>query len=241
MERHTRQHFSQVRQCVWVILYLKVLNLSRIIFISVLYCGSLIHWHWKASIISHLSVVVPNIPFHDLGELQTSPYQVTLLKNSAYQEVFEEAQTGQFKAIWETKFKNKEKSLKSEHSEMVSVISRGEYAMYEGYSVVKALDGWNDCSITDANFVVNYLDNAFAFPKNSPFKDLFDQTLQKMIESGELQRIQRVYASKKPDCGGSKGRSLGFGTTCSALLVISIGIVACIVFLLLEIIVWKIV
>merc|ERR1711970_89247 len=39
---------------------------TRTIFITVLTCGSLVHWHWKASIISYLSVVDHSIPFNSL-------------------------------------------------------------------------------------------------------------------------------------------------------------------------------
>lgn len=56
-----------------------VLNLfcvARIIFISVLVLGSLIHWHWKASIISYLSVERAYLPFTSTNELLTSSYQV---------------------------------------------------------------------------------------------------------------------------------------------------------------------
>ena len=227
---------SHKKNTFWDVAYDFSISYFRIIFISVLYCGSLVHWHWKASIISHLSVVVPSIPFNSLGELLTSPYQVTLLKNSAYQEVFEGTKSGIFREVWETKFKDREKSLKGTTDEMISVISKHDYALYEGYSTMDTIAGWHDCSISDVKFIVNYQDYAFAFPKGSPYRDLFDLTLQKMVESGELKRIKDTYASRPPDCGGSKGRSLGFGTTCFAVAVFLVGIVACLTFWIVEVI-----
>lgn len=119
---------------------------------------------------------------------------------------------------------------------MISVISGGDYALYEGYSTMDTVAGWHDCSITDTKFIVNYQDCAFTFPKGSPYRDLFDLTMQKMVESGELERIKKTYSSRKPDCGGSKGRSLGFGTTCLAVAVFLIGIVACGTFWIVEVI-----
>ena len=194
------------------------------------------HWHWKASIISYLSVVYPSIPFNSLGELLSSSYQVTLLKNSAHQEVFEETQSGIFKEIWDKKFEVSEKSLKSSTEEMLSVISNGDYALYGGYSTMETVAEWHDCSITDANFIVNYRDIAFTFPKGSPYRELFDQTLQKMIESGELGRIKKSYAPKKRDCDGRAGNPLGFRTTCFAVAVLLFGIMACVSIFIIEII-----
>jgi hypothetical protein len=50
----------------------------RIIFIFVLLTGSLVHWHWKASIISHLAVSKPSLPFTTSQQLIESDYQVEI-------------------------------------------------------------------------------------------------------------------------------------------------------------------
>ena len=128
--------------------------------------------------------------------------------------------------------KNLDKSLKS----TVSVIRQGNYALYEGYSTMETVAEWHDCSITDAKFIVNYRDIAFTFPKGSSYRELFDQTLQKMIESGELDRIKKSYAPRKPNCDGSKGTTLGLKTTCFAVAVFLLGIVACGTIWIIEII-----
>ena len=60
-------------------------DVTRNWFISILIFGSLLHWHWKASIISHLSVVLPDIPFSNGAELAESAYQITMMKGNALQ------------------------------------------------------------------------------------------------------------------------------------------------------------
>ena len=57
---------------------------ARIAFIFVLIFGGLSHWHWKASIISHLSVINRENPFMTLEELLSSSYQVTTVGDSSY-------------------------------------------------------------------------------------------------------------------------------------------------------------
>ena len=52
---------------------------------------------------------------------------------------------------------------------MVPVLDAGLYTMYESYAVMATLEEYQKCRITDT-FVVNYLDSAFAFPKNSPYR-----------------------------------------------------------------------
>jgi hypothetical protein len=51
----------------------------RIAFITILICGSLIFWHWKAGLISNLSVVKYEPPFNSLEELLSSNFKVCFL------------------------------------------------------------------------------------------------------------------------------------------------------------------
>ena len=92
----------------------------RIIFIFILYFGSLIHWHWKASIISHLSVVVPEIPFRNSAELLESEYQLTVHKDTAVHFALKNSSTGILKDVWDRKFLNKDLSLKDSIDEIIA-------------------------------------------------------------------------------------------------------------------------
>ena len=208
---------------------------ARIIFIFVLSCGSLIHWHWKASIISHLSVSLPSIPFRSGAELVESPYQVCIEKDTSVHSLLESAASGIFKEIWDTKFENKDKSLSDKNiDERLSLINNEKFALLEDINVVQALLGYKDCSISDTGYILLYYDIAFPFQKNSAFKDLFNHALIKMKESGELHRIQKRYKPKPPDCGGGKGRSLGFDTIGFAFVIFCIGPVLAVLILVGE-------
>ena len=209
-----------------------ILYFLRIIFISILLFGSLIHWHWKASIISDLSVDIPSIPFRSAEELVDSSYQITMEKDTALHQAFESAKSDLFKQIWDTKFRDKEKSLKNTVEEMMNVVKSGQYALL--YPEVQTLEQYKDCSLTDPGFVFFNFDNAFAFPKDSPFKDVFNHALLKMIESGELDKIKTKYKSIY-ECDGSSGRSLGISNVGFAFAVFAIGLVLCTVVLGMEI------
>ena len=117
---------------------------------------------------------------------------------------------------------------------MLDVINDEEYTMFNDYSSVEALNAWKECSVTDMGFVLNTMDNAFALQKDSQFKTLFNDAMRRIAENGELRKIVRDYETTKPECGGGKGKSLGFATTCFAIAVFMIGIGGCIAALLVE-------
>ena len=63
--------------------------------------------------------------------------------------------------------------------------------------------------------------------------------LGKMVESGELQKTRAKWAAQGQDCGGGKGRPLGFENTSPAFLIFLAGLTASWVVLLLEMVVDK--
>ena len=79
-------------------------------------------------------------------------------------------------------------------------------------------------------------DMAFPIAKKSPFKDIFNHALRKIMENGELQRIKEKYKFKEPDCTGKKGRSLGIYSLSFVFVVFAVGPVLAGVLLVAEII-----
>ena len=93
----------------------------RILFLTTLISGSLVHWHWKTSLIANLAVVRPHIPFSNLQELVDSPYQITLERNSAQQEEFAMADTEIYSKLWQKKFEDPEKSLTNSNKDSAHI------------------------------------------------------------------------------------------------------------------------
>ena len=198
----------------------------RIIFICILLCGSLIHWHWKASIISHLSVDIPAIPFRSSAELLESDYQITLHRDTAVHLALENASTGILKELWDSKFLNKDLSLKDCLDGIISK-TPNTHAMCVPTEHVYYLEEYKDCLITDTGCTLLSANNAFAFSKGSPFRDLFNHAMSKMIENGELEKIKAKYKINEPECNGSSGTSLGFKNVICAFYIFLAGLVVC--------------
>ena len=199
---------------------------ARIIFISVLAFGALNHWHWKASIISHLSVIRKAIPFSNLEELVTSPYQIATLGDSYLQAIWENSNLMSYQEVWRTKFQDKEKSLKATEQELVSQALSEQYAIYLFHTTLTNLPEYKSCQLQGTNFLLNKIDVAFPLRKDSPYLDLINHALWEMMESGELHRILLRHRVREPDCEHSgKGKPIGFENILLVFLILAAGLV----------------
>ena len=192
-------------------------------FLATLLGGCLVHWHWKASLISHLSVVIPHNPFSSLEELLLSSYQITILGSSSYQIDFEGAESGLFRDLWLTKFSDSNKSLTRGNGESTQVALNSHYTHYVDYTSARNTKAYHECKLTIANFFVRKVQLAFAFPKNSPYLSLFNSQLQSMFESGEIMKIIIKHSKGSPSCETQKGKPLGFENISLMFLILSFG------------------
>ena len=204
----------------------------------VLVFGSLLHWHWKAALISNLSIEVPKVPFQNMDELISSSYQITLRKDSSWEAAFKNAIDGPFKDAWETKFVDKDLSLQSGFSEMMSLVMTGEYAMYNYLSSVRTLEEFKDCKITDAGFSLKKIYVAFAVQKNSPYREPLNRALTKMLENGEAERIKNKHLGKVPECAeNGKGKPMGLASVVFPIGICFLGMCGSVLLLLWELVV----
>ena len=139
----------------------------RVVFFCVAIFGCLIHWHWKAMLISKLSISVPEIPFSSLEELIASPYQITTEKNSYYQALWKEMDDDLVKLAEKTKFKDESKSFKATPKEAVKQALEDDYAMFLYRITATNLKEFKDCKIIDTKVELRNADISFMFPKES--------------------------------------------------------------------------
>ena len=236
-------HSMFPRGKVFISLVISILNKSveyRIVFITVLVFGCLNHWHWKASIISHLSIILPETPFDSLQGLIDSPYQITTLGDTYLSKVWFEADddSSLLKAIANTKFLDKDASLKKTEQEAIAQTMTDLYALFFFNGVGINLQEYKDCKLDDVGFPVSKINLAFAFPKTSPYRDIFNHGLQKMMESGEIDRIRQKHKPEARICGGGgKGKTLGFKNIILVFLILGLGLLLSIVSLVVEIVI----
>ena len=160
------------------------------IFLAASIGGCLIHWHWKAAIISLLSVEVAHIPFLSLDSLTKSEYQITLFRDSSFEDEFKTATTGPFQNAWETKFVDKERSLQADIGSMLDLVMEEKYVMYEGLRTATTFKEFQQCLVRDVGFTLTETDYAFGLAKDSEFKGAFSKALNNMGEHGHITRMQ---------------------------------------------------
>ena len=137
--------------------------------------------------------------------------------------------------MWNTKFQDKKKSLKKTEEETISQGLSGQYAIYLLHTTLTNLPEYKSCLLEGTNLLVNKNDLAFALLKNSPYLDVFNLGMQRMLESGELERIHRRHMTKKPTCNETgKGKPLGFENIILVCIILGSGLFFSIVICLLE-------
>ena len=213
----------------------------RVLFISILLGGGLIHWFWKASLISHLSVVTPFVPFSSLEGLLSSSYQITTLGNSVCQDHFENAKSGIFKDLWESKFKDKSRSLSEYDVNSGRIAAASTFAHYIDVTSATYIDEYKKCKLQILEFTGRNSLIAFAFPKNSSLLQIFNMKILEMFENGEINRIISKYTLEMQNCQDSKGKPLGFENISIIFVIIGFGVLISISLCLAEHLVswWK--
>ena len=153
-----------------------------------------------------------------------------------FQAAFETSRSGHLKLFWDTKFLEKDKSLKDTLSEAISVtITEPNFALFEGVPLVKSQREYQQCLLMDTGYTLMTFDLAFPVAKNSPLKDVLNYALVQLKEHGEWDRIKRKYLVQEPKCGPSKGSSLGFDRLSLAFTVILVGFLSAGIMLVCEV------
>ena len=143
-----------------------------------------------------------------------------------------------FRDAWETKFVDKDLSLQSGISEMMSLVMTGEYAMYNYLSSIRTLEDYKDCKITDVGFSLKKIYLAFAVQKNSPYREPLIRALTKMLENGEVERIKNKHLGKVPECGESgKGKPIGIASVVFPIGICFLGMCGSVLSLVWELVV----
>ena len=163
MECNTNSRFRKVR-----VNFLRIVFTCcyRILFQTIVVCGCLLYWHWKASLISHLSVVTPFIPFSSLEELLYSSYQITTLGSSAEQTDFEGANSGFYKDLWREKFLDTTRSLTETYSDGAKIALDSSYTLYVDIDMFRSLEDHNYSRLKITNVLRRKAFLRFAFPKS---------------------------------------------------------------------------
>ena len=123
----------------------------RVVFYTILLCGCIVFWHWKAGIISNLSIQKYAPPFDDLSSFLATDYMASLLKGSSYQNIFDddENKDSLWYQVWQKKMvANQERSLVKNKQEGVNqLLNDPKMAYFDNLVSVKSFHEYSSCEI----------------------------------------------------------------------------------------------
>ena len=168
--------------------------------------------------------MAPFVPFSTVSELLSSRYQITTIANTAFENDFKGVKSGIYQDLWREKFLDPDKSFTEDHKDGLEIINEDLYTLYTDYHTATSYAEVKECrfKITEALGPKGYL--SFAFPKKSPLRDIFNDHLHHMLESGEIMRIITKNLESLPACAESRGKPLGFENIAIVFGILLVGV-----------------
>lgn len=187
----------------------------RIIFITLMFTGCLISYHWKAALISVMTVEDIKYPFEDLKGLIDSPYEVVFGSGGFARNMFAHSKDPIFSTIWKDKL-----DRTNDFSQYIGANLSEHYmkilehfplkAMITDTLMVRKFDEFLSCQVIQIPYTFMHLPLAFGYTKGSPWRILFDHELRKMFQNGIYHRFRYRYRSPEPNCLPEPGKPLSY-------------------------------
>ena len=192
---------SQIAQGSW--LDPKCFSSKIIFFISFTF-GVILYTSHSAKLISFLAVIKVTLPFTSIEEIFQTDYAIGSVSGSAVLGSFLDGQENSIH------LELAEKIIKKDSTNMPASIEDGlEKAKKEKYAFVWPTDvihamNQDNCDFLDIPYDVNSYSLSMAWKKHLPHKHFFNYFIQKMIETGQMNRIHSKWLPKpRSDCGAN--------------------------------------
>ncbi|XP_068242185.1 glutamate receptor 1-like [Palaemon carinicauda] len=221
---------------------------SRVIFWLGYFLSLIVCTSYSATLVSHLAVERPaSLPFSNLLELSLQPdWNAGCNENDLFQVTASQtclnSQTEECRVlnnVWNTNFMRDPNNLVSNYTEGLQKVLKGKY-VFIGVGVttnnyIRQLDSRDACKIKE--LPGSYLTGGIAIglQPSSPFKIIFDRSLQKMRENGLMEKLGLKYLSAKRLCSSSTSVSAKLIDVAALFLLLFAGIGFSLVFLLCEV------
>ena len=105
--------------------------------------------------------------------------------------------------------------------------------LYAGQSV-KSYNAYFSCMIVDTGVSFYHEQLAFAMPKKSPYLELFYVNINRLKESGKMQRYKKLYEESPQICPDFSGKPISIKQCFTSLIIITAGFVMSLTWLVVE-------
>ena len=213
----------------------------KMLYFTVCLLGSLNYWSWTATLTSTLTYQKFELPIAKLEDLLTaSDYQIVVLKGSSAESYFSDAKHSSVKSvareIWSKKMEGNPaafvlKSSEREHE----ILNNPKKVLFAPSDTAELTFPHYPCNISVAPAYYFFSSRGYAFPKNSPYVNVFNTRINHLIESGAIDAVSKRMRERKPliKCEDSEEMALGFTNIFSAFGYsgIGVGFAICLCFL----------
>ena len=209
----------------------------KMLYFTVCMFGTLNYMAWGAGLTSTLTVHSFELPINSLESLlDHTGFQPVILRGSAAEAYFSEAAGPVAKVLWERSIKNNKNAFvrSTEGEEKAVLEDRSNVVFADTLSV----NLWRHFPCKIATTSTRYYGHSTAYPfrKNSTYINAFNSALNRMMETGSLNRIHRNSQKFKPltNCKEEQELAIGYQNIFSAFVLSTIGFVIAILIWVLE-------
>ena len=175
--------------------------------------STLLYWHWEAMLVSYLATRKTVLPFHTLSEMyENTDFRLALIPSTSFEDSFKYSAD----PLWQKIYKERLQPYLQEYSDYPDHLSdmvnflRNDYktALYDGVIVLRYIflikifctrhlkkifhrssKEYRDCLIVETKGRYFTQPYAWAFPKHSPYLDVFNFYISQVIEKGQWNAI----------------------------------------------------
>ena len=209
----------------------------KILYFTVCMFGTLNYMVWGAGLTSTLTVHSFELPINSLESLlDHTGFQLVILRGSAVEAYFSEAAGPIAKGLWERSIKNNENAFvrSTEDQEKAVLEDRSNVVFADTLSV----NLWRHFPCKIATTSTRYYRHSTAYPfrKNSTYINAFNSALNRMMETGSLNRIHRNSQKFRPltNCKEEQELAIGYQNILSAFVLSTVGFAIAILIWVLE-------
>ena len=216
-------------------------NSMKILYFTIGLFGMFNYMFWDAGLTSTLTVQNFELPVRSLKDLLSKRnYQLMVYHGAASEAYFTDAEastkSSDAKTLWKETMKGKKEALTFSTEEQEEAILRDKMNIVFTDPLSANLWANYPCKITSAKKRYNEHSIAYPFKKNSTYIKVFDNALNKMMETGALKSIDRHKSKFKPlsNCNDERDFSLGYQNILTAFVVSGTGLFVATMIMLFE-------
>ena len=206
----------------------------RIAFACVALGGMIFFYHWDAVLIAHMSVKNIYSPLKNLKELSESPqFKFIVSQGTAHLDYFRYSNDPIKSKLWNDKILPYFDDLPRYH-EIEKRILNDPYTVAYHESILKMTESYINCEIVEIGEPIRTAHLAFAVQKNSPFYKIFQDEINRLKETGLVQRYIQRYNMESQTCESYSGKSISIQQCGTVFQILFLGAIVSFLGLLAE-------